>query len=81
MHLGPPPLVLPIRRPEDPESRSDDEHLSGGLTEISVSEAAHSQLFQSEFLWFEDVCYSLDQSLRAKIKHEEEVKKDPFLCL
>ncbi|XP_074551056.1 uncharacterized protein cracdla isoform X2 [Halichoeres trimaculatus] len=37
MHLGPPPLVLPIRRPEDPESRSDDEHLSSSLAEISTS--------------------------------------------
>ncbi|XP_034550079.1 proteoglycan 4 [Notolabrus celidotus] len=39
MHLGPPPLVLPIRRPEDPEGRSDDDYLSSSPAEISVSES------------------------------------------
>lgn len=35
MHLGPPPLVLPIRRPEDPGSRSEDDGLPHSPSEIS----------------------------------------------
>ncbi|XP_044073951.1 uncharacterized protein cracdla isoform X2 [Siniperca chuatsi] len=35
MHLGPPPLVLPIRRPEDMGSRFEDDGLPHSPTEIS----------------------------------------------
>ncbi|KAF7665714.1 hypothetical protein LDENG_00134720 [Lucifuga dentata] len=35
MHLGPPPLVLPIRRPEDPSSHSEDDSLTHSPPEIS----------------------------------------------
>nr|XP_046259133.1 pneumococcal serine-rich repeat protein isoform X2 [Scatophagus argus] len=35
MHLGPPPLVLPVRRPEDLESRSEDDGLPHSPPEIS----------------------------------------------
>ncbi|XP_034741291.1 uncharacterized protein cracdla isoform X2 [Etheostoma cragini] len=35
MHLGPPPLVLPIRRPEDLGSRSEDDSLAHSPPEIS----------------------------------------------
>lgn len=35
MHLGPPPLVLPIRRPEDMESRCEDDGLPHSPPEIS----------------------------------------------
>ncbi|KAM9346807.1 uncharacterized protein cracdla [Symphorus nematophorus] len=35
LHLGPPPLVLPIRRPEDLESRSEDDSLPHSPPEIS----------------------------------------------
>ncbi|XP_041662308.1 proteoglycan 4 [Cheilinus undulatus] len=37
MHLGPPPLVLPIKRPEDSENRSDDENLSVSPPDISTT--------------------------------------------
>ncbi|KAM6978401.1 uncharacterized protein cracdla [Tautogolabrus adspersus] len=43
MHLGPPPLVLPIRRPEDSEIRSDDVILSGSPPEISTTSPQYSQ--------------------------------------
>ncbi|XP_035531812.1 uncharacterized protein cracdla [Morone saxatilis] len=35
MHLGPPPLVLPIRKPEDLDSRSEDDGLPHSPAEIS----------------------------------------------
>lgn len=35
MHLGPPPLVLPVRRPEDLGSRSEDDCLPHSPPEIS----------------------------------------------
>ncbi|XP_029315373.1 uncharacterized protein cracdla [Cottoperca gobio] len=35
MHLGPPPLVLPVRRPEDVGSRSEDDSLPHSPSEIS----------------------------------------------
>lgn len=35
MHLGPPPLVLPVRRPEDQESLSDDDSHPHSPSEIS----------------------------------------------
>lgn len=35
LHLGPPPMVLPIRRPEDVESRREDDSFSHSPPEIS----------------------------------------------
>ncbi|XP_073329451.1 uncharacterized protein cracdla [Pagrus major] len=35
LHLGPPPLVLPVRRPEDQESRSEDDSHPHSPSEIS----------------------------------------------
>ncbi|XP_060909316.1 nascent polypeptide-associated complex subunit alpha, muscle-specific form isoform X2 [Labrus mixtus] len=43
MHLGPPPLVLPVRRPEDSEIRSDDDNLSSSPPEISTTSPQSSQ--------------------------------------
>ncbi|XP_070693704.1 CRACD-like protein isoform X2 [Pempheris klunzingeri] len=37
-HLGPPPLVLPIRRPEDLESHSEDDGLPSSPSEITGGE-------------------------------------------
>ncbi|XP_050928027.1 LOW QUALITY PROTEIN: CRACD-like protein [Lates calcarifer] len=38
MHLGPPPLVLPIRRPEDQGARSEDDSLPHSPPEVSGSD-------------------------------------------
>ncbi|KAK5890119.1 hypothetical protein CesoFtcFv8_013681 [Champsocephalus esox] len=43
MHLGPPPLVVPVRRPEDVGSRSEDESLPHSPSETS---GAHSKVTQ-----------------------------------
>ncbi|XP_076603896.1 uncharacterized protein cracdla isoform X2 [Chaetodon auriga] len=53
MHLGPPPLVLPIRRPEDPESRPEDDGLSHSPPENSggdfITQAALSKTIYQPF--------------------------------
>ncbi|XP_070832821.1 CRACD-like protein isoform X2 [Chaetodon trifascialis] len=53
MHLGPPPLVLPIRRPEDPGSRSEDDSLSHSPPENSrgdfITQAALSKTIYQPF--------------------------------
>lgn len=35
MHLGPPPFVLPMKRPEDVEGRCEDEGLPHSPAEVS----------------------------------------------
>lgn len=49
MHLGPPPLVVPVRRPEDVGSRSEDESLPHSPSETSgapskVTQGTHGQV-------------------------------------
>lgn len=85
MHLGPPPLVLPIRRPEDQESRCKDNSLPCSPTEISrVDVGTQGTLTkvmlyptsvkkdQSPAFWF--CLHSVQEHLRRDVPQEAQFK-------
>ncbi|XP_023261116.1 uncharacterized protein KIAA1211-like homolog [Seriola lalandi dorsalis] len=49
MHLGPPPLVVPIRRPEDLGSRSEDDSLPHSPPEVSGGDVTSQGAFTKPF--------------------------------
>ncbi|XP_056145985.1 uncharacterized protein cracdla [Lampris incognitus] len=45
MHLGPPPLVLPVKHPDDPSSRMEDDGLPHSPPEVSVGNTTNKGAF------------------------------------